>query len=121
MSESVERLTAEQKLARLKTKADEAEAKVQNAKKRAAQLRARAEREEAKMRTRADARDAATFRSQEVQRRLLLADLVLSVAKSDRDLRVTVKSLLTEADLDDESRMLVQPILAELGVAFPAG
>lgn len=81
MSENVSKLTAEQKLARLRTKAAEAEQKVQSAKKRAAQLRAQAEREEAKMRTKADVKDAAAFRSQETRQRLLMGDLMMEYAR----------------------------------------
>lgn len=123
MSESVEKLTAEQKLARLKTKADEAEAKVQNAKKRAAQLRARAEREEAKMRARADARDAAQYRSRETQVRLAFADAVLVEAQRDESLRTSLRRRLLDAIGDDGNERqdeLLKDVLAGWGVQFGA-
>lgn len=114
MSEIVSKLTAEQKLARLKTRAAEAEKKVKDAKKRAAQFRAKAEREEAKMRTKADVKDAAAFRSPETRQRLLMGDLMMEYARIPGSKAARQFVIRRIGEQNDSVRELFKSVLDEL-------
>jgi hypothetical protein len=97
----------ERKIAELRERASKAAS-------RAAQLRARAEREEAKMRTRADAKDAVAFRSQETKRRLMMGDLMLEYARlpGSKGARQFVIRRIEEQD--DSVRELCETVRNEL-------